>query len=156
MIVFAILIVAHFWRLKRAGAVYFAPFLIGGISQTIGYRRRNWSHFDKESIGGFVMQAIMILVAPTLFAASIYVILGRLIRALGAEHISLIPIKWVTKISVIGDVIAFDSKAEVEAISRREHSRSTMWGRRPSLPVSSFRLSSFASPSSLHSCSILE
>lgn len=109
--VFAILTTVHFWRLKRAGALYFTPFLIGGIFQTIGYCGRIWSHFDKESIGGFVMQAILILVAPALFAASIYMILGRLIRALGAEHLSLIPIKWVTKIFVTGDVIAFGLQA---------------------------------------------
>ena len=110
-IIFAILTAVHFWRLKRAGAVYFTPFLIGGIFQTIGYCGRIWSHFDKESIGGFVMQAILILVAPALFAASIYMILARLIRALGAEHLSLIPIKWVTKIFVAGDVIAFGLQA---------------------------------------------
>jgi hypothetical protein len=110
-IIFAILTALHFWRLRRAGAVYFTPFLIGGIFQTIGYCGRIWSHFDKESIGGFVMQAILILVAPALFAASIYMILGRLIRALGAEHLSLIPIKWVTKIFVTGDVIAFGLQA---------------------------------------------
>lgn len=110
-IIFAILTAVHFWRLRRAGAVYFTPFLIGGIFQTIGYCGRIWSHFDKESIGGFVMQAILILVAPALFAASIYMILGRLIRALGAEHLSLIPIKWVTKIFVTGDVIAFGLQA---------------------------------------------
>jgi hypothetical protein len=110
-IVFAILTAVHFWRLRRVGAVYFTPFLIGGIFQTIGYCGRIWSHFDKESISGFVMQAILILVAPALFAASIYMILGRLIRALGAEHLSLIPIKWVTKIFVTGDVFAFGLQA---------------------------------------------
>jgi len=110
-IIFAILTAVHFWRLRRAGAVYFTPFLIGGIFQTIGYCGRIWSHFDKESIGGFVMQAILILVAPALFAASIYMILGRLIRALKAEHLSLIPIKWVTKIFVTGDVFAFGLQA---------------------------------------------
>jgi len=110
-VVFAALTAVHFWRLRRAGAVYFTPFLIGGIFQTIGYCGRIWSHFDTESIGGFVMQAILILVAPALFAASIYMILGRLIRALGAEHLSLIPIKWVTKIFVTGDVIAFGLQA---------------------------------------------
>jgi hypothetical protein len=110
-IVFAVLTSIHFWRLKTARALYFTPFLIGGIFQTIGYCGRIWSHFDPETIGGFVMQAILILVAPALFAASIYMILGRLIRALGAEHLSLIPIKWVTKIFVTGDVVAFSLQA---------------------------------------------
>jgi hypothetical protein len=53
------------------------------------------------------MQAILILVAPALYAASIYMILGRLIRAAHAESISIIPVKWMTKIFVIGDVFSF-------------------------------------------------
>lgn len=33
--------------------------------------------------------------------------LGRLIRHLKAESLSLIPVKWLTSIFVTGDVIAF-------------------------------------------------
>lgn len=79
--------------------------------QTIGYCGRIWSHYDKLSIGGFVIQAILILVAPALYAASIYMILGRLIRTLRADHLSLIPVNWVTRIFVTGDVIAFSLQA---------------------------------------------
>jgi hypothetical protein len=53
-----------------------------------------------------VIQSVLILVAPALYAASIYMILGRLIRALHAEHLSFIPVKWLTKIFVSGDVVA--------------------------------------------------
>lgn len=42
------------------------------IVQVVGYCGRIWSHFDSTAIGGFVMQAILILVAPALYAASIY------------------------------------------------------------------------------------
>lgn len=38
-------------------------------------------------------------------------ILGRLIRALHAEHLSFIPVKWLTKIFVAGDVVAFTLQA---------------------------------------------
>lgn len=75
--------------------------------QVLGYGGRIWSHFDGEAIGGFVIQAILILVAPALYAASIYMILGRLIRALGADSLSIIPLKWMTKMFVVGDVISF-------------------------------------------------
>ncbi|KAM0714121.1 hypothetical protein Q7P37_011085 [Cladosporium fusiforme] len=131
VVVFAILTAIHAWRMQQAKAYYFTPFLIGGICklvclhhvfkdaptdtstpvQVIGYAGRIWSHFDEESIGGFVMQAILILIAPALYAASIYMILARLIRAVHAEHLSLIPIKWVTKIFVTGDVFAFTLQA---------------------------------------------
>ncbi|KAI8664961.1 hypothetical protein NCS56_00930400 [Fusarium sp. Ph1] len=109
--VFAILTVLHTWRLLRARAFYFTAFTIGGVFQTIGYCGRIWSHYDTLSIGGFVIQAILILVAPALYAASIYMILGRLIRTLRAEHLSLIPVNWVTRIFVTGDVVAFSLQA---------------------------------------------
>ncbi|KAL2875435.1 hypothetical protein SGCOL_009345 [Colletotrichum sp. CLE4] len=63
------------------------------------------------AIGGFVMQAILILVAPALYAASIYMILGRLIRTLRADHLSLLPVPWVTKIFVTGDIVSFTMQA---------------------------------------------
>lgn len=58
-----------------------------------------------------MIQAILILVAPALYAASIYMILGRIIRAVQAEHASPIPVKWLTKIFVTGDVVAFTLQA---------------------------------------------
>lgn len=109
--VFAILTALHTWRLFRARAYYFTAFTIGGIFQTIGYAGRIWGHFDKYSIAGFVIQAIPILVAPALYAASIYMILGRLIRTVKGEHLSLVPVQWVTRLFVTGDVIAFSLQA---------------------------------------------
>ncbi|KAL4944151.1 RTA-like protein [Aspergillus oleicola] len=50
---------------------------------------------------------MLILVAPPLFAASIYMTLGRLVVHLGAEQASLIPVKYITKIFVVGDVVSF-------------------------------------------------
>lgn len=75
--------------------------------QTVGYCGRIWSHYDRFGIGGFIIQALLILVAPALYAASIYMILGRLIRTLRADHHSLIPIRWVTKVFVAGDIVSF-------------------------------------------------
>lgn len=58
-----------------------------------------------------MIQAILILVAPALYAASIYMILGRLIRTVDAAHLSLIPVRWVTRIFVAGDILAFSLQA---------------------------------------------
>jgi hypothetical protein len=38
-------------------------------------------------------------------------ILGRLIRTLKGEHLSLVPVQWVTRLFVAGDVIAFTLQA---------------------------------------------
>ncbi|KAH0419615.1 hypothetical protein CcaCcLH18_14348 [Colletotrichum camelliae] len=67
--VFAVLTALHTWRIFRARSFYFTAFTVGGLFQTIGYCGRIWSHFDTLSIGGFVIQAILILVAPALYAA---------------------------------------------------------------------------------------
>jgi hypothetical protein len=53
------------------------------------------------------MQSLFILLAPPLYAASIYMILGRTVTYLNAEHLSLVPVKWMTKIFVGGDVFSF-------------------------------------------------
>ncbi len=132
-VVFAALTLLHAWRLHRARAYYFTAFTIGGLCksfqyiyqaqccsianlcfttvQTIGYCGRIWGHFDKFTLGGFIIQAILILLAPALYAASIYMILGRLIRTVRAEHLSLIPVRWVTRVFVAGDVLAFTLQA---------------------------------------------
>lgn len=53
------------------------------------------------------MQSLLLLIAPALFAASIYIVLGRVILLVDGERYSLIRQKWLTKIFVTGDVISF-------------------------------------------------
>lgn len=53
------------------------------------------------------MQYILILVAPALFAASIYMILGRIIRSTRGDKHSLIKPTRLTRIFVWGDVVSF-------------------------------------------------
>ena len=81
------------------------------IVQFLGYCGRAAAHSDPTKLGTYIMQTTLILIAPALFAASIYMILGRLIRILGAESLSIIPVSWMTKIFVAGDVISFFMQA---------------------------------------------
>lgn len=55
----------------------------------------------------FIIQSTLILVAPALFAASVYMVLGRVIRSINGEALSVIPVKWLTTIFVCGDVVSF-------------------------------------------------
>lgn len=61
----------------------------------------NWS------VAVYSLSTILLLVAPALFAASIYMMLGRIILVTDGESHSLIPKKWLTKLFVTGDVISF-------------------------------------------------
>ncbi|EAA61944.1 hypothetical protein AN9111.2 [Aspergillus nidulans FGSC A4] len=53
------------------------------------------------------MQSVLLLVAPALFAASIYMYLGRIIALVRGEKFSFIRVSWMTKIFVAGDVLSF-------------------------------------------------
>jgi hypothetical protein len=54
---------------------------------------------------------VLLLVAPALFAASIYIILGRIILLVNGERYSLIEQKRLTATFVTGDVLAFMTQA---------------------------------------------
>lgn len=77
------------------------------IVQIIGYGARAGSHFYMHSTILYAIQSLLILLAPTLYAASIYMVLGRIISFLHGEHLSYIPVKWMTKVFVAGDVLSF-------------------------------------------------
>lgn len=55
----------------------------------------------------YIIQSIFLLLAPVLFAASLYMTLGRLIRAVQGDSYSIISPRWLTKVFVAGDVASF-------------------------------------------------
>ena len=85
--------------------------------EVLGFLGRILSTNDFWALGPFIMQSILLLVAPALFAASIYMILGRIILLTDGEKHSIIRQKWLTKIFVTGDCINFWLSA-MEAVSR--------------------------------------
>jgi len=55
----------------------------------------------------YVVQNQGILLAPALFAASIYMTLGRLIRCVKGEKYSIVRVDWLTRAFVLGDILSF-------------------------------------------------
>lgn len=53
------------------------------------------------------MQSVLIVLAPAFFAATVYMILGRVIAVVNAPHLSIIPHRRLTTIFVLGDVLSF-------------------------------------------------
>ncbi|KAJ5885024.1 hypothetical protein N7495_009534 [Penicillium taxi] len=90
--IFIITTITHFWQVTRTRTWFFIPFAIGGISCNL-----------LKSVS----EAVLILVAPSLFAASIYMELGRIMLATGGERYSIIRRSWLTKIFVVGDAFSF-------------------------------------------------
>ncbi|SJL04473.1 related to RTM1 protein [Armillaria ostoyae] len=106
-VIFLALTIFLAWKNYRGRSWYFSAMVVGGLMEGIGYIGRIVSHNNITAVGPYVVQSVLLLVAPALFAASIYVVLGRLIRKLHAERFSLIRINWLTKFFVAGDVLSF-------------------------------------------------
>lgn len=75
--------------------------------EVIGYLCRGLGNSKPDVLILYIIQTLFILLAPILFAASVYMFLARIMRATNATHHSIIRINWVTKIFVGGDILCF-------------------------------------------------
>lgn len=80
------------------------PFLVGLVLESVGYVGRIINVSNSEALGPYILQSITLLVAPAFMAASIYMNFGEVIKMYKGEKYCLIPLKWLTKIFVFGDV----------------------------------------------------
>lgn len=123
-IIFALLFIAstalHAYQLIRTRTLYMIPFLVGGFFQSIGYIARAVSATQENgewTLGPYIVQSTLILVAPALFAASVYMHLGRVVRMVNGGQtdekllFGLIKTTWLTKVFVAGDVLSFMMQA---------------------------------------------
>ncbi|GFN15323.1 RTA1 domain-containing protein [Aspergillus tubingensis] len=74
---------------------------------TFGYISRAVSATDPNSLGPYISQSLLILLPPSLYAATIYMCYGRIVRCTQRPELSIIAPTKVTKLFVIGDVLAF-------------------------------------------------
>ncbi|KAM5354796.1 hypothetical protein ACJ41O_001442 [Fusarium nematophilum] len=107
---FGITTALHFYRLLMTRTWFWIPFLIGGVFETFGFGARAVN--AAQGLGNMtfataVVSNIGIILAPVLFAASVYMTLGRTMLMCGKPELSLIRTKWLTKIFVLGDVVSF-------------------------------------------------
>lgn len=59
------------------------------------------------TLGPYIIQTLFILLAPALFAASVYMCLGRIVLMIDGQKCLFIRRTWLTKIFVGGDVLSF-------------------------------------------------
>lgn len=93
-----------FARPKR---LFLADLTFLHIVELVGLIARAYSSSHLSEQAPFIVQTLAILLAPIVFAAAVYMFLGRLIRASGHPKLSFIRINWLTKIFVSGDVVCF-------------------------------------------------
>ncbi|KAK4194250.1 RTA1 like protein-domain-containing protein [Triangularia verruculosa] len=108
-VLFSLVTIGQFYLLIRKRTWYFLAFAIACLFEAVGYAARcvavnEAPHF---TLTPFLIQTLCILLAPALMAASIYMVLGRLIRLLDAHEYAIVRTNWLTKIFVVGDVLSF-------------------------------------------------
>ncbi|KAF2183517.1 putative RTM1-like protein [Zopfia rhizophila CBS 207.26] len=108
-VLFILVTAIHLYQMLRTRAWIFVHFVIGGFFEWIGYISRaiSSSQTPNWTVRPYVLQTLLLLIAPALFAASIYTMLGRIILLTDGEAHSLIRKRWLTKIFVCGDIISF-------------------------------------------------
>ncbi|PYH45455.1 RTA1 domain-containing protein [Aspergillus saccharolyticus JOP 1030-1] len=106
------------FKLFQTRAWYNTSFTIGGIFEIVGYTVRILNYSNTASVGLYAIQSVLILLGPVLFAATVYMTLGRIIRSLPsritavggttkAKSASLIPPNYLTKLFVASDILSF-------------------------------------------------
>lgn len=109
-VLFGVATLVHTYQMVRSRTWFMLPFVIGGIFETVGYVGRalsaaeNPGPYDKIP---YIVQSLLLLVAPPFFAASIYMELGRVVMVVEGEAKLFIRRSWLTKTFVLGDVATF-------------------------------------------------
>ncbi|OAR01179.1 hypothetical protein LLEC1_03860 [Akanthomyces lecanii] len=118
VVLFACAAAYHAFVLFKHRLWFCLPFVVGGFYErqlliyvqsveTIGYVGRFLAYDKTGELIPYMLQSIFLLLAPILFAASLYMTLGRVIRAIDGEESSIIRSKWITAIFVTGDIVSF-------------------------------------------------
>ncbi|KXH24930.1 RTM1 protein [Colletotrichum simmondsii] len=118
------------WKIWRTRARFCIVFAVGCLFEVIGYGARASAHDKTDRIMTFAIQNMFIIIAPVLFAASIYMILGRIITSIHAEKYSMIRPAKLTKTFVLGDLVSFLIQGGASSMMVIQKPGFATWGER--------------------------
>ncbi|EPS45343.1 hypothetical protein H072_621 [Dactylellina haptotyla CBS 200.50] len=124
LFLFGVATVALSWRIYKTKTWYCIVFAVGGFFQVIGYGARIYCHWNTNLIGAYVVQSTFILLAPVLYAASIYMVLGRLVSSARAGHLSIVRPTRLTKIFVAGDILSLTVQGNAVSLTTKDKTKS--------------------------------
>ncbi|KAG7417550.1 Protein RTM1 [Fusarium oxysporum f. sp. rapae] len=111
VVLFSITTIIHVFQMIKTKTWYMLAFCLGGISEIAGYVGRAINSTEDPgcwTLGPYVVQSVLLLIAPALMAASIYMILSRVILLTEGEVLAVIRRRWLTKIFVVGDILSIE------------------------------------------------
>lgn len=126
---FGLITIAHGCRMVKARMWFCLPFVIGGVCKSdmdprcsrnlpltphpllvevIGYISRAAATNSTGDLLPYIIQAIFLVLPPVFFAASLYMVYSRLVRAVQGDRFSLTSPRWTTIIFVSCDFISLN------------------------------------------------
>ncbi|KAI9167697.1 Protein RTA1 [Paramyrothecium foliicola] len=97
----------HLIVMYRKKTWYYTPLVVGAFMMAAGYGFRIPSANKPSDIMLYAIQSLFTILPPSLYAASIYMIFGRIILFVKSPSASIIAPHKITKIFVIGDLFSF-------------------------------------------------
>ncbi|KAI9369102.1 RTA1 like protein-domain-containing protein [Aspergillus egyptiacus] len=91
LVLFGLSMLAHTAQMVWKRTWWCAVFVVGNLSEVIGWAGRTWSAECPYNTNAFLMQITTLIIAPTFYTAGIYVLLGQFIRILGRDSSILSP-----------------------------------------------------------------
>ncbi|KAE8383703.1 RTA1 like protein-domain-containing protein [Aspergillus bertholletiae] len=115
---------------RRQKTAYFIPIVVGAATEVGAYAVRAASVKQPDNVGLYATSATLIVIAPVLVCASLYILIGRLIRAGGHPAASpntetkqplllfgSISPSWIPRVFVTSDVVSFLTQAAGSGIA---------------------------------------
>ncbi|KAJ9143093.1 RTA1-domain-containing protein [Pleurostoma richardsiae] len=117
-VIFCLLFLAstilHLFQMWKTKARFLTALVVGCLLEFIGYAARTGSARQEPGcwrMMPYIIQSVYILLGPSLFAASIYMMLGRIVRLTDGEYHIMIKQRWLTKTFVTGDIVCLCMQA---------------------------------------------
>ncbi|KAJ6451276.1 RTA1-domain-containing protein [Mycena sanguinolenta] len=122
LILFGISTLLHAGQAAYFGMWWLLPTVcLCGIGELVGWSGRLWSSFSPALSDPYMMQITTTIIAPTPLIAANFILLGRVIRRLGAPYSRLTP-KSYTAIFLTCDIIALFVQGGGGGIAASSHS----------------------------------
>jgi hypothetical protein len=102
---FTLSTIAHIYQMSKYRMWWLIVLVLGGITEMIGYAARIYSWYDDTNLDAFLAQTVTLIIAPSFFSATLYVVFGLIVNKVGQKYSMLAP-KWYTIIFVICDLIS--------------------------------------------------
>ena len=107
--IFAASTLFHAYQSLRTRTYYMIPLILGDLLETAGYASRIASSGEAPDfkLPAYIVQSLCILVAPAFIAATIYMVLSRIVLVVNGRSKLPLRQKLLTLTFVSGDIVSF-------------------------------------------------